>query len=458
MNQASLIFAALWHRRLSVLLTLITLALSVTLFLSVSRLQSAAKTSFLQTVSGLDLIVAPRDSDISIMLYSVFGVGAPSDVLEPSVLEQLQSEADVAWLVPAAMGDSHRGFQVLGSKPALFEHLRLARGDKLTLAQGTGIQQPQDLVLGAEVARRLGYGLGQKIELSHGLGVALTEEARHQEKPFVVSGILAATGTPFDRRLYIDIEDMDGLHTERFLEPAGPDLETHADEAHADEAHADETHADGAHTDETHADGDHKDGADMHEAHADEAHANANFAFVGLKAPTLALRSQARLQDRAIYTDQALSAVLPGLSLARLWGLVGQAEAALRLIAWLVLAVALLGLVAMLVASLNGRRREMAIFRALGARPLDVAALLLTEALVIAVLGLVLGLALTQAATAGAAGWVAARYGLALSVSLPSLSEALALLAIFSAAMVAALIPAALAYRQTLADGLAPQT
>ncbi len=454
----ALIGQALWHRRLSVALTVVTLALSVALFLSVSRLQTAAKTSFLQTVSGIDLIVAPRDSDVNVLLYSVFGIGAPSSVLSAEVLETIRQDSDVAWIVPAALGDTHRGFQVLGTTPDFFDKLRLAEGARLTWAQGHSFEQAQQLVLGAEVARRLGYGLGQRLILNHGQGEALTQAARHQERPFTVVGVMAATGTPFDRRLYVSLADFDSLHEARFLTDrrtgAEPEAAEHAaadpEEARNEEARNEEARNEEARNEEARNEEAGEPGVESHHQSA------ASFAFVGLNAPSLALRAQARFQRQDASNQQSLTAVIPGLSLARLWGLIGQAEAALRLISMLVLAVALLGLAAMLVANLNERRREMAIFRALGARPRDIAGLLLAEAAVVGCLGLAVGLAVTQAASAALAGLVAARFGLALAVAWPSVNEFLALAAIFCAALIAGLIPAGLAYRQTLSDGLVP--
>lgn len=403
----ALVLRALWFRRLSVGLTILTLGLSVALYLSVSRLQTSAKASFLQTVSGLDLIVAPRDSDLNVLLYSVFGLGAASSALPEAALGMLRADPDVAWAVPAAMGDSHRGYQVLGTSPDLFQRLRLGSGRSLALAQGRAFAGPGELVLGAEVARKLGYGLGDSLVLSHGLGLALTAEALHSAQPFQVVGILARSGSPFDRRLYVALDGMDDLHPERF---AG-------------------------------------------EAHHDDDEAAVNFAYVGLRSPALALRLRAKLQE----SQPNLVAVLPGLSLAQLWGLLGQVELVLKLIAGLVLAVALLGLVAMLVSTLSERRREMAVFRALGARPWQIAGLLLAEAGVIALFGLVLGLMATQLASALTAAAVAQRSGLVLAVAWPTPGEALALLAIFLAAVLAALIPALRLYWQTLADGLSPQ-
>lgn len=438
---SAVVLRALWFRRLSVGLTLLTLALSVALFLSVSRIQHAAKASFLQTVSGLDLILAPRDSDLNVLLYSVFGLGAPTAALAPQALEQLTKAPDVAWTLPVAMGDAHRGYQVLATLPEVFDQLRLAGGRPMAIAQGRAFAGTAEVVLGAEVANKLGYALGQDLVLSHGLGLALTQDAQHSAHPFKVVGILAQTGSPFDRRLFVGLESMAELHQGRFQQgrfqqdgaqgnQGGNTLSAKHDNRH------DAAVAEGQ--DDGH----------------DEAHTDAvNFAFVGLKSPAAALRLQAQLQANLPGT----TAVMPGLSLARLWGLLGQVEVALKLIAGLVLAVALLGLMAMLVSSLNERRREMAVFRALGARPWQIAGLLLAEAGLIALLGLALGFLITQLASALAAKFVAQSSGLVLSVAWPTPGEALALAAIFLSAILAALVPALRLYWQSLSDGLSPQ-
>jgi hypothetical protein len=100
----------------------------------------------------------------------------------------------VVWIVPLSLGDAHRGFRVLGTTTDYFEHYMYRRDRGLEFAAGARFSDLFDAVLGADVARDLGYRLGDEIVISHGIGRVSFQH--HEDKPFRVAGILHKTGTP----------------------------------------------------------------------------------------------------------------------------------------------------------------------------------------------------------------------------------------------------------------------
>ena len=166
-----------------------------------------------------------------------------------------------------------------------------------------------------------------------------------------------------------------------------------------------------------------------------------------------------RLQ-RAIntYPEEPLLAILPGVALQELWQIVGVAETALIAVSGMVVVTALLGMMATILSSLNERRREMAILRAMGARPRTILGLLVLEAGLVATMGAALGLALLYAGLAVAQPVVDQSFGLWLPIEAPSPREMGLLAGVILGGVIVSLVPAARAYRLSLADGMMVRT
>ena len=151
-------------------------------------------------------------------------------------------------------------------------------------------------------------------------------------------------------------------------------------------------------------------------------------------------------------------AILPGVALQELWQIVGIAETALIAVSAMVVVTALIGMMATIFSSLNERRREMAIFRAMGARPRVILSLLVLEAVVMAAIGALLGLVLLYAGLFIAQPMVDAAFGLWLPIDPPSLRELWVLLCVILAGAIVSMVPALRAYRMSLADGMMVRT
>lgn len=417
-----------WNRRYTLGLTLIAIALSVTLLLGIERLRQDARDSFAEAVSGTDLVVGARSSPMQLLLYAVFHLGEASNNMSWASAETLAAHPAVAWTIPLSLGDSHRGFPVLGTTAAYFEHFRYGDKQPLRLAEGKPFSGLFDVVLGAEVAARLGYRLGDPIVLAHGMrGGAHEDEdehepghAEHGDKPFTVVGILARTGTPVDRTLHIALEALEAIHLDW---QAGAPIP----------------------------------GFSIPPAFVkkfDLAPKAVSAVLVGLKSRATVFAMQRHVAD---FRAEPLMAVLPGVALAELWGLLAVAERVLLAVSALVLAVSLAGLVAVVLAGLGERRRELAILRANGARPRDLFALLAFEGGAVTVAGALVGTLLLTLLTALLGPWVEAHYGLVLRLAAPNAAELELLAWVIAVGTLASLLPGYRAYRLSLADGLTPR-
>ncbi|MCP4823313.1 MAG: ABC transporter permease, partial [Shimia sp.] len=129
-----LVVQSVLNRRFVVSLTVFAIALSVALILSVERLRDSARTSFANSASGVDLIIAPRGNDVQILLATLFGVGSTGTGMSGDVVALLKDMPGVAWTVPLMQGDNHKGFPVIGTSDAYFEHFKHSRGKALVFA------------------------------------------------------------------------------------------------------------------------------------------------------------------------------------------------------------------------------------------------------------------------------------------------------------------------------------
>ena len=410
---------SLANRWLTAALTVLAIAASVMLLLGVERVRTSARASFADTISGTDLVVGARTGGLQLLLYSVFRIGNATNNLTWASYQDVASRPEVAWAVPLSLGDSHRGFRVLGTTPDYFKHYRYRQGRGLAFAAGAPFADLFDTVIGSDVATALGYKVGDPIVIAHGLGsVAFVE---HGDKPFRVAGILAKTATPVDRTVHVSLEAIEAIHAD--WQGGG---RRQGEALSADDVRK-----------------------------LDLAPKTITAAFIGLKSRAAAFKLQRAINE---YQAEPLTAILPGAALQELWSLVGTAETALTAVSAMVVATALLGMVTMILTTLNERRREMAILRSVGARPSTILGLLTAEAAVLTAAGIVLGTALFFAAVLVLRPWFDRTYGLNLAVESLKGHEIAALGAILAAGVLAGVLPALRAYRMSLADGMTIKT
>lgn len=411
-----LAWQSLKNRRISTGLTVLSIALSVALLLGVEALQRSARESFSSTISQTDLIAGARGGSLQLLLYSVFRIGQATNNIKYSSYEEWAKHPAIAWTIPYSLGDSHRGFRVIGTNENFYKHYRYRRNREIAFAAGRAPQTFQETALGSDVAARLGYSVGTKIALTHGVGAPGILD--HEDKPFTVVGILERTATPIDRSVYITLEGMSAVHV-GWEEGAPPEP-----------------------------------GEDVapKQLTAEQLKPEAITSFlIRCKSRIDALRV---MRDINNYLPEPMMAIIPGATMSELWSTVEYAETALRIVSGFVIVVGLMGMLVAIYTTLNERRREMAILRAVGAGPAKIITLFLLESFLLAATGCVLGAGLMYFGIQSLQGFVEQRFGLYLRWQGFNQEHFIAMGIVLAAALLIGLVPAWRAYRNSLADGL----
>jgi putative ABC transport system permease protein len=406
-----------WNRRFVLSLVVASIALSTLLLLGIERLRQDVRQNFVQSVAGTDLIVGARTGPVQLLLYSVFRIGNATNNISWRSAQAVAAMPGVAWTIPVSLGDTHRGFAVVGTSGDYFRHFRHGLGQTLALTQGRPFADDAvfEAVLGAEVAERLGHAVGASIVLSHGDGSFAAND--HADKPFAVVGVLARTGTPVDRSVHVPLAGMEAIHLDWIAGVPLPGLKVSADQA----------------------------------LQQDLTPKAITALLVGLSQRTAVFATQRRVAE---FRAEPLMAVLPGVALDQLWDVLGAGEQALLLMSGLVAVVSVAGLVAVILAGLDQRRRELAILRAVGAGPRTVAGLLALEGALVTGAGLLIGTAATALLLWAAAPAVLSAYGIVLSPLQLGTGEWRWLGLLAAGGALASAVPGWRAYRMALADGL----
>jgi putative ABC transport system permease protein len=411
---STLAWKSLKNRKATALLTVLTVAISVILLMGVERIRTQAKTSFANTISGTDLIVGGRSGQVNLLLYSVFRIGNATNNIDWRSYEEFSQHRAVDWSIPISLGDSHRGFRVMGTNQSYFEHYQFGSRQHLELAEGRPFDGMFEAVIGADVARGLGYEIDDEIVIAHGLSdVAFS---RHDNLPFKIVGIFKPTGTPVDKTIHVSLESIEAIHvgweSGARLGPTPTKAELEAMDFQPEQITA---------------------------------------MLVGLKSRIQTFALQREINT---YPKEPLSAIMPGVALHELWGMMSVAEQALMVVSIFVVVAGLLGMLSSLLTSLQERRREMAILRAMGARPRHILMLLVSEASALTFIGIATGLAGLYSLLAIAGPIIQQQYGIAIELTMITNYEWMLLGFVQLAGVIIGFIPAIRAYRQSLSDGM----
>ncbi|NOI71386.1 ABC transporter permease [Vibrio owensii] len=409
-----LAWKSLMNRKATAILTIMTVAISVVLLLGVERIRTQAKDTFANTISGTDLIVGGRSGQVNLLLYSVFRIGNATNNIDWKSYEEFANHRAVDWAIPISLGDSHKGFRVMGTNHSYFEHYKYGSKQPLTFSEGREFNGLFETVLGSDVAKKLGYKIGSEIIIAH--GISDVGFSRHDNLPFKVVGILAPTGTPVDKTVHVSLEAIEAIHV-GWESGARLGPTPSAEELKARDFQPKQITA----------------------------------MLIGLKSriQTFALQRQINT-----YPQEPLSAIMPGVALHELWGMMSIAEQALMAVSGFVVVAGLLGMLSSLLTSLQERRREMAILRAMGARPKHVFSLLISEASLLTFAGIIVGVAGLYSMLALLQPIIQQSYGIHLTLTALSPYEWMLLGFVQCAGIVIGFIPAFRAYRQSLSDGM----
>jgi len=412
MNLRLLAGKSLKSRRSTAILTIVSIAVSVILLLGVEKVRVNAKSSFANTISGTDLIVGARSGSIQLLLYSVFRIGSATNNITWKSYQDIAQQKGVKWTIPISLGDSHQGFRVMGTSRDYFSVYQYGEKRTLKFSSGAQFEGVFDAVIGSEVANTLNYSIGDQVIISHGTGSA--SFAQHKDKPFVISGILEHTGTPVDRTMHVSLAGIEAMHV----------------------------NWQGA----------------MKKRKAKKALTESNLqpesitAFlVGLDSKIVSFKMQRYIND---YAAEPLLAIFPGIALHELWSLMSVAEQALLIISLFVVVAALTGMLAVSLAGLNERRREVAILRSVGASHWHIMGLLITETVLLTMIGIIIGLIMLYSSIWVAQPLIEKNYGLFIPITAPNVRELGMISVLLAASFLVGLVPAYFAYKNSLADGM----
>lgn len=412
----NLAIKSLINRRTTALLTIFSIAISVTLLLGVERIRTQTKESFANTISDTDLIIGARTGPVQLLLYSVFRIGNATNNISWESYQDITRESSVEWSVPFSLGDSHKGFRVLGTNTDYFKHYKYGQKQPLKLAQGEKFNSLLETVIGSDVAKKLNYKIGDKIIIAHGAGS--TSFSTHDDFPFTITGILAPTSTPVDKTVHVSLEAIEAIHLG--WESGAPP----------------------------------RPGQDVSREQAEKMDLQPKVitaALLGLKSKLHTFHLQRFIND---YKEEPLQGIIPGVVLHELWNMLGILEQALIIISSFVVVTGLIGMLTMILTSLNERRREMAILRSVGARPMQIFLLMISEAGLLAFIGVLTGVCIMFSMLAIAQPIIQDQFGMLITISMLTGYEIKLLAIVIGAGFLVGIVPSIRAYRMSLADGM----
>lgn len=408
-----LAFKSLLHRKITIFLTIISLTLSISLFLSIDTLRLGAKKSFFGNVKSGDLILGAKSGEIQLLLYSLFQIGSPTNNISWESYNNFTKHKDVSWTIPLSLGDSHKQFRVLGTNNNYFEYFSYRKNKKLEFEHGKKLNDIFDVVLGSDVAKILNYDLNDSIVIAHGI----SSQSLHDEFPFKVKGILKKTGTSADRLVIVSLEALEVIHKDWKTGVKIPS----------------------------------KKGSIINYENEILDPKEITAAIVKIKSPIKIFQIQREINK---YEYEPLQAVIPGIALSKLWEIVSITENIMLSISAMVIMSSLIGLIAILYSTLNNRRKEMALLRIVGASPKNIFSLLVLEALIISSLSIILAIFFTQLLSYIFFPILDQKFGIFLENNFLSLKDFYFIIIILLISIIVSIFPALQAYKNSINDGI----
>jgi putative ABC transport system permease protein len=403
-----LVSRTLRNRFIPNLLTLFAVALGVGVALAVPLTLLSLREGAIRASSIFNLLVTAKGSPTQATLNTIFYQESPVGNIPYALFEKLKKDARTKSAIPMGFGDNYNNFPIIGTNLEFFE-LREKRSDPAfyRAAQGRLFSKPFEAVVGSQAARVSGLKIGDTFEPAHGT-VALIEAENHAEK-YTVVGILAATGGPGDRGIYVDIESIWEVHGQH-----------HDEDGHKE--------GEAGHTEET----------DSREVTA-VLYTPTRLGYVYQIASELG-------QDKYL-TGANAQGIFPGQTVGQLLNLLGQGREGYAIIGTLVLILVLATVAVNTYASALAGQRNLAILRAVGAKASTIIGVVLLESLLITSLGVLCGIGLAYLGTFLVGQILEQNVGLSLPFMLLEPNDYLRVLLLLPVAMLFAVAPALSAAR-----------
>ena len=362
----SLAFAYLRERPLATLLNILLLGLGVGTIIALTLTLSQLEEGMDRDAAGIDLVIGAKGSPLQLVLSTVFQIDIPTGNILMSDAAPVIASPMVKQAIPLALGDSYKTFRIVGTSPAYVQLY------SASLQTGRMWSVPQEVVIGAEVARVTGLVVGNIFAGSHGL----TEGGGgHADHPYTVVGILKPTGAVIDRVVLTAVESVWKVHEHTDVAAVSAVTGKLAKDHGKD-------HGKGHDKSYPHTGGDKGDGKEI-------------TAYLIQYVTPLAAASF----PRRVNAGSALQAAAPALEIARLFSLLGVALTALKVFALVMMLCAAMGIFIGLTNALDERRADLALLRLLGASPATVFLTVLVQGIALGVTGVILGALIGHAGT-----------------------------------------------------------
>ena len=445
------------QRALASWLTAISMALGVSLVVTVLVIHQVIEYSFQRSAQGYDLIVGAKGGQLELVLNTVHYIGRPVENIPYTCFKQFlpggRYETSVEKAIPICMGDNYEGFFVIGTVPERFTDLKYLDDRSYEFAQGRNFRTENfyEAVIGAQVANKTGLKPGDELKPTHGTG-----KEGHQHRPFKVVGVLAPTGTPVDRAAYVNIEGFYHLEGHaRHVKSGDADHDEHHDAKAADHGESEHEHHDAKAAGSDAAKHDAHHDHDEHDEHLDPDQPAPDsvrrVTAILLCVKPARLLSLAKLVNEDPLTQSAQPVqVMTDL----LRGLIGNVQRLLLILAVLVVVVAGIGILVSIYNSMNDRRREIAIMRALGAQRWIVMVIILLESILLSLGGGAIGVLLGHGLIGALAPTILEHTGVAVSPFQFTWLELVLIPGLVALAAAVGYLPAAIAYRTDVAASL----
>jgi putative ABC transport system permease protein len=391
---------SLRQHALSTIITALSISLAGGLLMSVWSVKDQARSAFTGVNGGFDAVLGARGSSLQLVLNAIFHLEASPGNVSIADYLAVKHNRFVALAVPIAVGDNYKGYHLVGTLPSMFEDVEYIPGHHYETEPGGAIFDParREAVVGSFVARKLGLKLGDTFHPYHGL--IYNEQEQHAET-YVVVGILKPSNTPADRVIWIPLEGIQKM--------TGHDPKLSED----------------------------------------------------VSAVLLKLRGgpMAAIQLGNYYNKlgTTLTFAWPiAMIIGQLFDKISWFDQVLVMVAYLVALVATMSILASIYNSMNERRREIAILRALGAHRRLVFASILLEAAAISTLGMIIGFGFYGLMMSLAAHVIRAQTGIVLDPFLWNPILFWAPVGLISLGALSGIVPALKAYRTDVAANLTP--
>ncbi len=459
MTLLSIAWKSIRQRSLASSLTALSVALGVALMIAVLVINGVIARMFSQSGSGYNLIVGPKGSELQLVLSTIYRIAKPIENLPWRFYQELTERREVEEAIPIALGDytEEGGFPIVGTLPRYFA-IDYSPGHAFKV-EGEFLSSDWDAVIGAEVARVNGWGVGSQFRMIHG-GRDPQDAHVHDEK-FTVRGVLAPTGTPNDRSVFIHLEGFFQIagHEKPLEEAIAREAEFFAEpvekvrERYKEDLAREAKEAAQAHDHHGHDHGHHDHGHDHHAHHAvpdAQKEVTSILVLCPPDKPLAGIMLQNKLKEgvqaQAVNPIQVMRTLMDNL--------VGNIRYALMVLTGLIIVVSGIGIFVSIYNSMSDRKREIAVMRALGARRQQVFSIILLESILLTIGGGLLGLLLGHGLVFVASPIVATRSGLLIDPLHFETVELLILPVLLAMATLIGIVPGMTAYRTDVAGAL----